>query len=148
MWAITQAVRVALRRQPPPLSGEHHADPPLLAPNDVTVLTGVAGREIQCDFVWNACGTRNFESRSRRRYVANCAVDSAAVELDGSRLVNPLALYCTSFIHCDCLTPNPKNPANRDIKTSPLQEPIGNQNNAYAGPGRALALCYEPMSAT
>lgn len=126
-------MRVALRRQPPALSAEHHADPPFLAPNDVAVLTGVAGREMQCDFVWDACGTRNFESRSRWRYVANCAVDSAAVELDGSGLVNPLALYCTSFIHRNGLTPNPKNPANRDIKTSRLQEPIGNQNNACVG---------------
>jgi hypothetical protein len=140
-------VRVALRRQPPPLSGEHHADPSFLAPNNVAVLAGVAGWEIQCDFVWDAYGTRNFESRSSRGYVANCAVDSAAVELDGSRLVNPLALYCTSFIHRDGLTPNPKNPANRHIKTSGLQEQIGNQNNACAEPGPALALCYEPMTA-
>jgi hypothetical protein len=98
--------------------------------------------------VWDAYGTRNFESRSCLGYVTNCAVDSAAVELDGSGLVNPLALYCTSFIHRDGLTTNPKNQANRDIKTSRLQEPVGNQNNAGAGPGRALAPCYEPMSAT
>jgi hypothetical protein len=108
--AKKQAVRVAFRHQPPPFSSEHHADPPFLAPNDVAVLTGVAGREIQCDFVWDAYGTRNFESRSRQRYVAICAVDSAAVELDGSSPVNPLALYCSSFIHCDGLTANPENP--------------------------------------
>jgi hypothetical protein len=126
-------VRVAFRHRPPPLSGEHHANPPFLAPDDVAVLTGAPGRETQCDFVWDAHGTRNFESRSRRRYVANCTVDSAAVELDGSGLVNPLALYCASFIHCDGLTPNSKNPTNRDIKISRLQEPMGNQTTPTRG---------------
>ena len=80
-------------------SGKCHADAPLLAPDNVALLTRIAGQYIQRDFVWDARGASNFERRPRRGYVANRAIDSPAVELDRSGLEYPLPRLCASLIH-------------------------------------------------
>ena len=108
-------------------SGKRHADAPLLAPDDVALLTRVAGQHIQRDFVWDARGAGNFERRSHRGYVANRAVDSPAVELDRSGLENTLPLVGPSLFHVPGLGRKSENLANRNIKTSWFKEPLINQ---------------------
>jgi hypothetical protein len=111
-------------------SGKCHADPPLLAPDDVALLTRIAGRYIQRDFVWDARGASNFERGSRRGYVANGAIDSPAVELDRSGLENTLPLVGSSLLHASGLARKSENRANRNIKISGFKEPPVNHATA------------------
>jgi hypothetical protein len=128
-------------------SGKRHADASLLAPDDVALLTRIAGQHIQRDFVWDARGAGNFERRSHRGYVANRAVDSPAVELDRSGLENTLPPVGSSLLHASGLDRKSEKAANRNIKISWFEEPPVNQGYCHAAFGWAPALWDETSTA-
>ncbi len=78
---------------------ERDADPLFLAPHDVGMPAYLAAADAQRDLVGNACRARNLEAGADGGDVANDAIDSRAVELDGSGLEYALPRDCTSLIH-------------------------------------------------
>jgi hypothetical protein len=81
------------------LISEGHANPPFLAPDDMAILTFVAAQDVQRDFVRNPHRARDVERCSYRGYIANGAIDPAAVELDRSGFQNTLSRFCTALFH-------------------------------------------------
>ena len=65
---------------------EDYANPLFLAPDYMAILTFIAAGDVQPDFVRNANRTRHVERCSNPGYVANSAIDAAAVELNRSGL--------------------------------------------------------------
>jgi hypothetical protein len=68
------------------VSTEYYTDSFFLTPDDVTMLTLVAGRNIQRDLMGNANWSCNLESGSRGGQVPNDAIDSRAVEFNRAGL--------------------------------------------------------------
>ena len=80
--------------------GECYADPSFLAPNDMTMLTRLAGQDVQRDLVGNAQRAWDVQRCAIGREIAYRAVDLAAVELNRCRFENPLPWDRASFVHC------------------------------------------------
>jgi hypothetical protein len=83
----------------PSLVGENYAKPFFLAPDDIAIMPLMAALDVERDFVRNADRARYVECRADRGYVANCAIDVAAVELDRSGFENTLSRLCTALFH-------------------------------------------------
>jgi hypothetical protein len=83
----------------PSLISEDHAKPLFIAPDDVAMMPFTAADNVQRDFVRNASRARYVECRADWGYVANCAIDTAAVELDRSGFENALSRLCAALFH-------------------------------------------------
>ena len=68
------------------LTGESHAYPPFLAPDNTALLTHLIADNIQRDLMGNANWSCNLESGSRGGQVPNDAIDSRAVEFNRAGL--------------------------------------------------------------
>jgi hypothetical protein len=78
---------------------ERDAEPLFLAPHDVGMPAYLAAADAQRDLVGNACRARNLEAGADGGDVANDAIDSRAVELNGSGLEYALPQECASLMH-------------------------------------------------
>jgi hypothetical protein len=81
------------------LISEDYANPLFLAPDDTAILTFIAAGDVQPDFVRNANRTRHVERCSDPGYVANGAIDTAAVELNRSGLEDSPSWCCAPLDH-------------------------------------------------
>jgi hypothetical protein len=78
---------------------ERDAEPLFLAPHDVGMPAYLAAADGQGDLVGNARRARNLEAGADGGEVANDAIDSRAVELNGSGLEYALPQECASLMH-------------------------------------------------
>jgi hypothetical protein len=78
---------------------EYHANPLFVTPDDTTILTFIAARDVQRDLVWNANWARHVERCPIRRQVTNCAIDAAIIELNGPGFKNALSRFFAALFH-------------------------------------------------
>jgi len=102
----------------PFLIGEGHANPLFLAPDDLAILTFMAAQNVQRNFVRNANRARHVERRPDWGYIANCAIDAVAVELNRPGFENALSRLCTALFHAEILKPKSKDRMNGNRKIS------------------------------
>jgi hypothetical protein len=85
------------------LIGEDNTNPFFLTPDDTAILTLMAAYNVQRYFMGNTNRARHVERCSRCRHVANCAIDAAAIELDGPSFEKAFSIFCTTVFHAAAL---------------------------------------------
>jgi hypothetical protein len=99
-WSEGQTRRPARQL---PLIGKGNANPFFFAPDDTAILTLMKAYDVQRYFMGNTNRARDVERRSCWRDVANCAIDAAAIELDGPGFEKALSIFCTTVFHAAAL---------------------------------------------
>jgi len=85
------------------LIGKGNANPFFFAPDDTAILTLMEAYNVQRYFMGNTNRARHVERCSCCRHVANCAIDAAAIELDGPGFEKALSIFFPTVFHAAAL---------------------------------------------